>query len=333
MNNSVPITYSIIDKQYLLQIVQNRYAVGNLINIQFHIRSLNDSYLIKTNENRYILRVYRKWQSWDDVGFEVDWIAYLNHQNIKTTQLIPQKDGTLFFSIDAPEGHRSLALFLYVENISHRPLTKSTAYTSGLALAQLHQASLPFKSQYNRFSLEQSHLIDEPLKGIDRWYQQTSLKEQLPIIHQYALRAKKCLNSLTKNPQEYGPCHGDTHFGNVLFTEQNEAIWMDFECCGMGWWVYDLACFYWALKIKWAGWSIEYQDPDDIIWQAFIDGYQSIRSIDQHQWQVFPDFVIARGIWALGLHPNNIDDWTTQTMDDSGDFFLKHLELFKTLSS
>jgi hypothetical protein len=42
-------------------------------------------------------------------------------------------------------------------------------------------------------------------------------------------------------------------------------LWLDFDCGGLGWRVYDVATFYWALKLKWVGWSVEYADSDDAI--------------------------------------------------------------------
>lgn len=56
------------------------------------------------------------------------------------------------------------------------------------------------------------------------------------------------------------------------------------------------------------GWNIQYDGTDEEIWESFIKGYISQRSLSGLENEMLPYFIFARGISALGLHPNNIDD-------------------------
>lgn len=358
----VPVTYSTIDKNFLKERVESEYDL-KIDRIRFYRRSLNDTYLIETNlietENSsgsslmkkqnspnsiknlpstYKLMVYRKWRTESDVAFEIEWLKYLNDKNAPVMILQPKKDGSLYTCLEAPEGKRCYALFPFLEGIQHRPLNENTARMAGIALAQLHLLSEDFHSSHQRFTLDAHHLIEEPMQGILDWYQNQplqnpSLQVALEKIKSAAENTKKIINQLDKSnsriPGFYGPCHGDTHFANAMFRDDKNTIWLDFECSGLGFRVYDLAIFYWALKIKWIGWRIEYTDTDDKIWSGFLSGYQSLRPLSQLEFDLLPTFLIARSIWALGLHPNNIDDWDCQSASDDNEFLMQHLPLFE----
>lgn len=57
-----------------------------------------------------------------------------------------------------------------------------------------------------------------------------ALREQLREIEQ----------RLGKSPERFGLIHSDLSFGNVLFTA-DEALPIDFDDCGFGYYLYDLA--------------------------------------------------------------------------------------------
>lgn len=325
-NNIVPVTYSTIDKQFLEKLVVENYAIPPIQRILFYRRSLNDTYIIRTKTQKYVMRVYRKWRTVSDVEFEMAWLAHLNFKHAPVMQVIAKKDNTFCTTIQAPEGLRCIVLFPWLEEIFHQPLTRDTAYTCGESLAKIHLSSDDFKTDFNRLKLDEEHLIDEPMKGIVAWYGET---RDLSTLKRYAEQAKNRMRSLSRQGSQYGVCHGDTYFSNLMFTKGNEPLWIDFDCCGLGYRIYDIASFYWALKIKWEGWHIEYNDSDAVIWKSFLEGYQKIRILNQQEWESLPDFVIARGLWALGLHPNNIDDWSSESCEEGGTFLDQHLELFK----
>ncbi len=108
-----PVTYSLIDKNYLSLQVKERYNLP-IKSLWLFRRTLNDVYFVESGDNKYRLIVYRTWRSKDDVGFEVSWIKYLNLKSAPATMLIKeQSNGALFSSISAPEGLRCFALFPY----------------------------------------------------------------------------------------------------------------------------------------------------------------------------------------------------------------------------
>ncbi len=326
----VPVTYSLIDRNYLSLQVKERYNLP-IKNLWLFRRTLNDVYFIESGVNKYRLIVYRTWRSKDDVGFEVSWIKYLNLKSAPAMLIKEQSNGALFSSISAPEGLRCFALFPYLENVHHMPLNTETAKICGESLANIHLLSNDFKTDYRRFVLESDHLINQPMKGIESWFGKFNLGSEIKTLKSVASHTTKKINLLDKVSGFYGPCHGDTHFGNLMFTTTREPVWFDFDCGGLGWRIYDIASFYWALKIKWMGWNIRYEGSDEEIWNYFIEGYISKRSLSALEYEILPYFIFARGIWALGLHPNNIDDWSSESSEDGGEFLMKHLELFENV--
>ena len=115
-------------------------------------------------------------------------------------------------------------------------------------------------------------------------------------------------------------------------TPRGEPRWLDFDCGGLGWRVYDVATFYWALKLKWVGWTVTYAAPDDAVWRAFVDAYQAVRRLTPKEWRVLPAFVIARAMWGIGLQASNADDWAAYGWLTSA-YFAEGLKFIRELAA
>ncbi len=95
---------------------------------------------------------------------------------------------------------------------------------------------------------------------------------------------------LGQEADAYGLIHADLHMSNVLF-HNGEARAIDFDDCGFGYWVYDLAAV-----------LHEYLDYEN--WPAFrdalLDGYMRVRPLPEAQLKHLDALVAAR-IVALTL--------------------------------
>ena len=94
---------------------------------------------------------------------------------------------------------------------------------------------------------------------------------------------------VTAVPRErgaYGLIHGDLHNRNFRVTESGALTLFDFDHGGYGWRAYDLATCRGPLS--------------DEAWCAFLDGYQSVRSLSDAELEIIPTFQKIRPIWDLG---------------------------------
>ncbi len=328
MEQYFPVSYSSIEKNALLALIAKEYEIGNPQTIYFWKRSLNDTYFLDTEKGRWVARVYRIWRKAHDVEFELKWLIHLAQERAAVLAPLCTKNGKLFLSIDAPEGERQIAVFPFVKNAHVPPVTTSVGAVFGKALAQLHAQSDSFTLDNGHFLLDEKHLVAKPLQSIERLWGHNA--EEYVVLKVAAPSIAATIGNYKKGPQIYGPCHGDVHFENLLFNDRQHQ-WIDFDCGGMGARIYDIACFYWALKIKWPGWEVEYKDPDEEIWEAFVTEYESVRRLEDDEKKSFRDFVLARHIWALGLQASNADDWTYSWMTDV--YFAQQVAFFKELGN
>jgi Ser/Thr protein kinase RdoA (MazF antagonist) len=324
-----PTSYSSPEKHALLGLIRAQYKLDGLSELKFLRRGLNDTYLIEADERRFIFRLYRTWRSAEDVEFELEWLDHLAAHNVPVVPAIRLFDQRRFGSLRAAEGIRCYALFPHADEIQHPPVDRAFACLMGESLALLHRASDDFVSAAQRFRLDPAHLIEQPLRAIHQLFFRD--RDALTLLDGIADQVASDLQMLSLTPPIYGPCHGDVHFENFC-RASGEPLWLDFDCGGLGWRVYDIATFYWALKLKWTGWSVEYADPDDAVWRAFADAYQAVRGLSSQEWRVLPAFVIARAIWGTGLQASNGDDWAAHAWLTSP-FFSEGLKFIRQIAA
>jgi Ser/Thr protein kinase RdoA (MazF antagonist) len=96
------------------------------------------------------------------------------------------------------------------------------------------------------------------------------LQEPFQVVSQ---EARAVMEGLGKGPDAYGLIHSDLYPENVLF-KAGEAYPIDFEDCGFGYWLWDIAV---ALCL-WP-WTEEWQWRRD----AFLEGYAQVRTLPESQ--------------------------------------------------
>ncbi len=291
----VPVTSSILSPAALVSEVAASYDIGYPVECMLLNPGVNDTYLIKTSIERYILRVYRfGWRTISDILYEMDVLTHLAGKGVPVSTPMARRDGTVVQTVRAPEGERYAALFTYAPG-APGPWPADAAYSRfyGSALAIIHNSLDDFSSVQPRFQLDLAYLIDRPV--------QTTL----PFLNGQPVEAAYLTTLATKLTErvlrrsallERGVCHGDCHGTNCHVTADGAVTFFDFDSGGFGWRVYDLANFRWASALNGAG---------DTAWDAFLEGYTAQRQVRAVDMELLPVFVLLRQIWLLGLHTGN----------------------------
>ncbi len=69
----IPVVHSIPDGAALMVNIVTQYPIVNPHSCKLYKRGLNDTYLIETDIERYILRVYRRsWRNKEEIDFELE---------------------------------------------------------------------------------------------------------------------------------------------------------------------------------------------------------------------------------------------------------------------
>ena len=313
----LPVTHSILATTALMAELVATHDIAPPVKCVLLNRGLNDTYLVQTDDARYVLRVYRKqWRSLDDILYEVDLLTHLQHKGAPVSSPIAGRDGRFTRIVRAPEGERYAALFTFAPGAPPSwPPAEGYARLYGQSVAEIHNGLDDFSSAHARFPLDLEYLIDRPLRSILPFLEDRP--DDAHYLQDLAARLKERV-TLLGGALERGACHGDFHGGNCHVADDQHLTFFDFDCCGPGWRVFDLATFRWSVKLNGA---------DDALWTAFLEGYTSRRRIHDADREAVPLFVPMRHIWLLGLHTSNGDDWGYGWLDHN--YFDRGLEYLR----
>lgn len=322
--NLIRVIHSIISGDALIETVLNYYSIGTSRSCQIYKRGLNDTYLVTTEQEKYILRVYRcGWRTKEEIDFELELLAFLHEQKQPVAYPLKRENGSFTTEVAAPEGKRYAAVFSYApgQAVNEKLNGRQSEYL-GKALANIHKTLDDFKSSFSRPALSSEYLLDQSMEAIAPLYKYRSsdidyLKNQIEKI-----KIQLKLQLLYSVPA-YGICVGDVHSGNAHFTQQDEPTLFDFDQCGYGWRAFDIAKFIHTALI----WKI-----DATVKDAFLQGYQGIRQLDAAEIASIPIFIKVAHIWVMGISTSVVGDvlpygWFT------GDWLDVRLETLRSLDN
>ncbi|MBZ4023692.1 hypothetical protein CKO11_14660 [Rhodobacter sp. TJ_12] len=168
----------------------------------------------------------------------------------------------------------------------------------GALLADLHNASDAgaCPAPFARASWDREALIGPAPRLGPFWENPTLAPEESLLLQQAREKAALLLPQAT----DYGPIHGDVLRSNVM-VEAGALRLIDFDDCGPGWRLYDLAT---ALIQSWG-------DPD-LPEQArrLVQGYRTRRALPDDQLALLPLFLALRGFasagWVVSRAPQDL---------------------------
>lgn len=313
---SIGVIHSIPSGEALIATVLPNYPIGKPQTCLLYKRGLNDTYLVETEQERYILRVYRKgWRTKKEIDFELELLEFLHNKNLPVAYPIKREDG-FTTEIAAPEGKRYAAIFSYAPGIAvNEKLDREQSHRLGQVLAIIHQNLDNFNSSFSRPYLNNEYLLDWAVGKIAPLYQHR--RSDIEYIHTQIEQIKTQLEALnlSNSTPEYGICVGDVHSGNAHFDEENKPTLFDFAQCGYGWRSFDIAKFL-HIAITWK--------IDITVRNSFLKGYQAVRQLNTVELLSIPIFVKAAHIWVMGIKTSAVgdvipysgftDDWLDQNL-------------------
>jgi Ser/Thr protein kinase RdoA (MazF antagonist) len=111
---------------------------------------------------------------------------------------------------------------------------------------------------------------------------------------QVASGMRRVMTHLGDGAGNFGLIHADLHLDNALFWRDEVRV-IDFDDCGFGYWLYDIAVALWELRYR--------NDYEDFR-SALIDGYTQHRPLPPGGLAHLDDFIATRevaiGLWFTG---------------------------------
>lgn len=286
--------YSTLSPSELLAHVVPQYRIPNPISCKFWYRGVNDTYKVSGSDEDFVLRVYQKdWRTVSEIAFELDAIMYLTQAGATVATPIKRKDDGYITSVIAPEGERHIVVTKFAKGEILKFETIRDANVFGQAVADIHNCSSGFESNFDRYKLDLPYLLDKPLLNIYPYL--AHRPEDWKFLREFAFDLSKFLNTTDLASLDYGFCHGDFH-GENAHEHANKVMHFDFDCCGFGWRIYDLATFRWVLRLL---------GKEERLWPSFLAGYRAKREISCFDLNLIEPFMVIRDIWFFGLNAGN----------------------------
>ncbi len=320
--DTFPVIYSTLAPQALVSNVLSQYNLDTVTNCLLWHRGLSDIYLVETHQSSYVLRVsHYHWRSKSDIQFELELLDFLHRNCLPVAYPLYTKQGELLVTIPALEGDRYGALFPYAPgNIPLGDLSIKQSQTLGATLGKLHQVTSKFQSNAKRQPLTTEYLLDESFKVIAPFLKHNH--KDIAYLENAIAKIKYQVANIPKQEPFWGICWGDPHSGNVHFTSENQITLFDFDQCGYGWRVFDLAKF---LQVSLNG-GISHKTRD-----AFFEGYNTVQNLTDPEWKSLQALTQAAHIWSWSISINAASIHCWSRLDRS--YFKKRLERLKRLSS
>lgn len=317
-----PAIYSTLSPQALIDGVLTRYKIDIIERCLFWNRGLSDIYLVETASKSYILKVsHHHWRSKTDIQFELEFLDFLHQQDIPVANPLKTTDGELLVTIRAVEGDRYAALFTYAPGeVPKGDLNTEQSAIMGNILGKIHRVALRFHSTTPRQPLDLKYLLDDSLEVIRPYLCQSD--KDLLYLEETIAKIRQQVSCLEQKSPLWSVCWGDPHSGNVHFTVDNQITLFDFDQCGYGWRIFDLAKF---LQVSLsAGIKCKVRD-------AFFVGYQQVQKLTDSELSSLQALTQMAHIWAwaISINATAIHNWSR--LDDF--YTKKHLHQLKRLSS
>ena len=122
------------------------------------------------------------------------------------------------------------------------------------------------------------------------------------FIKKQSKKISKTFEKIDSNKVTKGIVHMDIWYDNMNIKGQNEPTIFDFDFCGNGLLIFDVAYFCKQL------FHIEVnKDEYELKIQSFLKGYQSIRTLSEEEIKMIPDVAAAIWIFYLGVQSQRFD--------------------------
>lgn len=281
-----PVQRSILSVEALEIVVHNAYQL-EVTGCELLKPQLSDIYRIDSAAGPYILRVYPHGMNlarW--VTAEVEILTALQASGLSVSVPLPQADGRWLLPLDAPEGERYAVLYSYARGRSLKRFKDPELFRGfGQMAAGMHAAGEDLPPVRSRAPLDRYALLARPLEVISAAY--PDLTAAVEELREAADEVAQVMDYLPLMRPYWGFCHGELNFSNVHVSPEGALTLFDFEFCGPGWPVYDIATVF------------NFEAPEAA--RAFLEGYETVRPLHPRERKAIGWFQVANKIWMLGM--------------------------------
>lgn len=288
------------------------WDIGNA-NVEPLSLSENATYLVTLPDGeRRVLRLHRpgfRKLSW--IRSELAWLSDLStHSEVHTMHVFPTCTGQEVCSFTNPDGQLQYAvLFDYLEGVE--PIEAGLANTMGMigfVAAQLHRHARSWKPPewIERIDWTPERIFGS-LSDYGDWRDTPELNaHDLEILEKAEQVVRTNLGEYGRNAHNYGLIHTDLRSSNLLIDNAGTIKVLDFDDCGTGWFLFDMACSF----------TFEEGKPElPQLVREYLQGYRKAGGVlNQDDMVYLPTMIMARALQLVAWVEKRSETDTSQTI-------------------
>ena len=305
--NPLPISKSFLCTNALSEIIEDAFRLSH-VHCQLIKGTIRDTYRVWSSEGDFVLCVYQHLsRNSAEIESELDLIEHLDREGVSVGPPIRPKDDARMLALEAPEGLRHGVLFAYIhgDHLSRTPSVETVAQL-GSQIARIHSAADSMKAAINRPCIDFNMMVQRPIEAFREAVPHRA--ESVAYLKEVCAILEPRICSLEQEKPFYGLLHGDVSASNTKVSPSGAMSFLDFDFCGLGWRVYDVATYFTEVMY----WKAPEENAE-----AFLKGYQEIRPLRDWELQAIPAFAAARNIFSLGTPALYINAWGSASFPDS----------------
>lgn len=268
--------------------------------IQLLNYSENATYLLQNprNGDKSVLRVSRPgYHTKQELESELVWLHSIEQYSPITVALpIAGSNGEFVQTVDNEKEEYYCTLFTFLEGEApseeHEEDLIFQFEKLGEVTAHLHENSM--KHHTHLYELERPTWNYETILGSrpkwGRWEDGLGITpERLKLFQEVSNKIEQRLNDFGSASSKFGLIHADMRLANLLI-EKDQIKVIDFDDCGFGWYLYDLAT---SLSF------IEHKSYVPALISSWLKGYRKVRTLSAEEEAEIPTFIMMRRLQLI----------------------------------
>ncbi|QGY45297.1 phosphotransferase [Maribellus comscasis] len=291
----LPVVRSTLSAIELGKFIKDQYQLSEDFICELFRTGMNHTYFFSSAEMKYVVRVYsHNWRSKHEVNEELKLLKFLQGNDLSVSFPIQDRNGEFIQEILAPEGVRYVVLFSFARGDKIRFMDKETCFSIGSQMAKIHNITL--NKVIDRISYNRRSLIEFPYRHLAQFF-----SEKLPEM-EFIKDFEKSFHDSDFEHIQTGVVHMDIWYDNMAVVNENEITIFDFDFCGNGWQVLDIAYFCKQLFFI----ETDKKQYESKI-QSFLKGYQEKRELSENELRLIPKAGASVFIFYLGVQAQRFD--------------------------
>jgi len=248
------------------------YDIGSLLSFEGIAAGIeNSNFFIDTSHGkRYVLTVFERLEA-DELPYFMRLMKHLANNELACPDVMIRKNNALLFDVCGKQG----CIVSCLSGITLDELNLAQLYASGLAMAQLHLAGSDFDMR--RENPSGSDWLAEHIDTVlGKTRQRYGVEDSELLTSELNFQRSCAWDSLP-----CGVIHGDLFVDNILFEGDDVSGIIDF------YYAHD-APFAMDIAISLNAQAVLLTAADDNRIKAFMDGYQSVRPLQEDELEALP---------------------------------------------